>query len=101
MVLHAHDAPAPGGLDHLRLAQTGLWALRLAAPEVPSGAIVRHECGELIPQPVRQQQRGAVWSQHLGDLMHETWCHSEATLPDVDGHDELVDRVQHPSRPGR
>jgi len=43
VVLHSHNTPAPVGLDHLRIEQTGLrhpsrpgpWALSLAAPEVP------------------------------------------------------------------
>src|SRR5215813_1223050 len=96
-VCHPHEAPSPVGLDHRRIEQRGLrhpsqpgpWAFGLAAPEVHPLAIVRHERSERVPQPVRQTQRGAVWSQYLGDLMKEPLRQSQGALPHVNGQAEL------------
>ena len=54
---------------------------------------MRDECGHVLAKSVGEKERGAVWSQHLRDLMHEPLCHREGTIPDVNRQDELADRV--------
>jgi len=63
---------------------------------------MRDERGEVLPKAVGQEQRGTVWSQDLGDLMDETLGQGQGALTDINGQDELADRVhRHPHPVGR
>jgi hypothetical protein len=62
-------------------------------PGVHPLAVMRDQRGEILPKAVGEKQRGAVRSQHLGDLMHQALRHGQGAFPDVYGQDELADWV--------
>src|SRR5215510_1375361 len=108
-VLDLTEAPAPVGLDDLRIEQPGLWhptrlglgTLGLATPGWHPLTVMRDQRGEVLPKAVGQKPRGTVRRQHLSDLMDETWRHGQGVLTDVNGQDELADwghRHPHPVR---
>jgi hypothetical protein len=55
------------------------------------------ERGKILPESIGPKQWGAVWGQHLGDLMDEALRHGQGAFPDIHGQDQLADRVHcHP-----
>jgi hypothetical protein len=62
---------------------------------------MRDERGEVLPKAVGQEQRGAAWSQYLGELMDETLGHGQDALTDINRQDELADRVHRHPHPVR
>jgi hypothetical protein len=90
-VRHVDQAPAPHGLDHLRVEQTrqghparlGQRAFVLASWRLYPVSIVRQQGRQILPEPIGQKQRGAVRGQHLGHLMDHALRHGRAAFPDV------------------
>src|SRR5262249_44823234 len=98
---YPYEASPPIGLDDLGIeepgprhpARLGLGAFSLLALGRDPLAVVRDERGEILPEPVGQEQRGAVWRHHLREVMNETLSHRQGALTDLHGQNELADRV--------
>jgi hypothetical protein len=104
-VLDPDDTRASRRFDDLSRAQLRLWhparlglgAFGLAAFGLNLLAVMRDERGEILPQPIRQEQRGAVRCQDLGDLMNETLRPGQGAVPHVNSQDQLTHGVhRHP-----
>jgi hypothetical protein len=95
MVCDPDQASTPRGLDDLGIEQPRLWHPAWRGPGtfglpglgVNPLAVRRDARGEVLPNAIRQQQRGAVRSQHLGDWMDETLSHGQRAITNIRGQD--------------
>jgi hypothetical protein len=108
-VLDPHEASTLITLDNLGIEQFGLRhparpgcrAFGLAALGLYPLTVMRDERGEVLPKAVGQEQRGAVWSQYLGELMDEPLGHGQGALTDINRQDKLADRIHRHPHPVR
>src|SRR5262245_65878016 len=85
---YPYEASPPIGLDDLGIeepgprhpARLGLGAFSLLALGRYPLTIGREERGEILTEPVGQEQRGSVGRQHLHEVMNETLSYSQDAL---------------------
>jgi len=84
------------------MASSGVWAsaLCLAPPGLNPLTVVRDQRDKVVVKAVRQQERGAVRREDLGELMDEPLGHGEGALTDINRQDELADRIHGHPHPG-
>ena len=101
-VFDADEAPPAHGFDDLGREEPRLrhpagrrvWPCGLTACGLPPLSIVRQQRRHVRAKTVRQEEGDPVGPSHLSDLMDDVLCHRQCALPDVDGQQQLGDRVQ-------
>jgi hypothetical protein len=96
--LHIAPAPAPYGLDHLRIEQLrqrhptrfGGWPCGLAVWHLDPVAKMGHDGGEVFFIAITEKQWYAVRSQQDGHLVEDALRHGQGPLTEVDGQEEFT-----------
>jgi hypothetical protein len=69
----------------------------LAARRPDPLAVVRQQRRRILLEAIGEEERDTAGRQHLDDLVHHTWRHGQCALADVEGQEQLGDRVErHP-----
>ena len=100
-VRHVYQAPAPYGLDHLRVEPLWQWhparlwggARGLGAREVDPLAAMGAHGGGILLESIGEKQGDTAWGQHLHHLMDDPLGHREGAVPDIDGQQQFGDRI--------
>ena len=102
-----HQAPAAYGLDDLRLqerrqghpAGLGGWPGGLAAGQGHPLPEVGEERGGVLLEAVGQAEGHTAGRQHLDDLVDHALRHGQRPVPDVNGPQQLGDRIDRRPHP--
>src|SRR5215510_13179957 len=106
---YGDQVPAPYRLDDLRIVQRGewhperfrRWPCGLAARRLYPVPIVGQQGGRILLQAIGQKQRHTAWRQDLDDLMDDPLRHRQGALADLEGQQQLGDRIDRRPHPVR